>query len=177
MSGVTVLIGQTSLTSVQMTRRINKVILHSQYNAANYVSLSLFRSISIIRLIHNLRIWIRPTISPSWHWTRPSSFPGVFHLFACHQPAPTRTNTPTNVPFCWDGERLVRSPTKDGLVYYSSSIQWCNMRAWIFPEIQHFRIECTKRRSSTRQGWHVAHRRVQVGRGHWTIRYRFKHLR
>ena len=38
MSGVTVLIGQTSPTSVQMTRRINKVILHSQYNAANYAN-------------------------------------------------------------------------------------------------------------------------------------------
>jgi hypothetical protein len=39
-SGVTVLIGMHKIdfTDVQMTRRISKVVIHSGYNAANYVS-------------------------------------------------------------------------------------------------------------------------------------------
>jgi hypothetical protein len=39
-SGVTVLVGmhRKDFTDVQMTRRISKVIIHSGYNAATYVS-------------------------------------------------------------------------------------------------------------------------------------------
>jgi hypothetical protein len=41
MSGVTVLFGVTGPTNIQMTRRISKLYLHSQYNAANYVRIQL----------------------------------------------------------------------------------------------------------------------------------------
>ena len=37
-STVTVLVGVASNTEIQMTRKISKVVLHNQYNAANYVS-------------------------------------------------------------------------------------------------------------------------------------------
>jgi hypothetical protein len=39
-SGVTVLVGmhKGDQTDVQMTRRISKVVIHSRYNAATYVS-------------------------------------------------------------------------------------------------------------------------------------------
>ena len=38
-STVTVLVGVASITEIQMTRKISKVVLHSQYNAANYVNI------------------------------------------------------------------------------------------------------------------------------------------
>jgi hypothetical protein len=40
LSGVTVLVGMflTDQSDVQMTRRISKIFLHRQYNAATYVS-------------------------------------------------------------------------------------------------------------------------------------------
>lgn len=38
MQGVTVLIGMTSQTDVQMTRRTTKIILNSKFNAFTYVS-------------------------------------------------------------------------------------------------------------------------------------------
>jgi hypothetical protein len=74
-----------------------------------------------------------------------------FHLFVCHRQAPTRTNTPTNVPFCWDGERLVRSPTKDGFVILLRfNDATCELES--LPKFNISRFDSTKQRSSTRQG-------------------------
>jgi hypothetical protein len=57
-SGVTVLVGLTAVgttptvTETQMTRRISKVVIHSKYNAATFVSF--YKHISGIYLINDL---------------------------------------------------------------------------------------------------------------------------
>ena len=68
MKGVTILVGMTSLTDVQMTRRPTKIVLHSKFNAFTYVSCyktTMDCYLFFILFIPFHLILIRPMISPS----------------------------------------------------------------------------------------------------------------
>jgi hypothetical protein len=117
MNGVTLLFGMhfSNLTDVQMTRRIGRVMLHYGYNALTYVSCQTTRrqKFHFDVCLKLISIWIiRPTISPSYHWTHPWIYPGLSLPFVCQRPVPTPTNSSTNLPWFWDGEEpLVNSET------------------------------------------------------------------
>ncbi len=136
MSAVTVLVGITShgasfVTDVQMTRRISKVVLHSQYNAITYVSCHI-KTESILDSFDSLIIiWIRPMTLPSLHWTCQWFYPGLLVLFVCRRPVQKSTNTPTNRLLLWDGQQTVTINHQLIINFWL----WCGMD--IFCSIRH----------------------------------------
>ena len=75
--------------------------------------------LTIFFFLKKCPVGCRPTISPSFHWTCPWSFPIGLDSLVCQLQVPILTNTAKEMLQLWDGDQLVTENRRIGIIIYS----------------------------------------------------------